>query len=121
MSNVGDWIILLAVVVGLVSTTMETIVKPFVQELIAKLPNGDLFKSGVAYGYLIRLLVFAVAIIEMQPFTEHLNIFETLGGYDVPDLVVVVICGFTVTFFSKQIHDFAAVMKIYLGDKIERE
>ena len=114
--NLGDWILLVALIVGLASTTMETVVKPFLQGVISRLNDPVTFKGSNYYAGLVRAFTFMVAVVEGAPFAEQLNIFNTLGA-DVPDATGVLVAAVTITFFSKQLHDVATFVEMWIANK----
>lgn len=90
---------------------METVMKPFIHELISGLKDESDFKSSKSYGYIIRLSVFCIAYLEAYPFRADLDIFGVLGLEGIPEFYGLILAAFIVTFGSKQVHDLMTFFK----------
>jgi len=116
--NLQDWIILLGLIVMLAGATMETLVKPFIHELTSGFDDPAGFKKTNTYSYLIRISVFLISMLEAYPFRDDLNIFGILGVHEVHELAGVALAALIITFFSKQVHDFAQFIKAWANNKV---
>ena len=112
-SNLQDWILLLALIVGLAGTTMETLVKPFLHELVGRKDDLAGIKKTKHYDYFLRVVVFVIAYLEAYPFRADLDIFGVLGADGIPEFVGVILAAFIITFGSKQVHDAAKFFKVW--------
>ena len=97
---------------------METLVKPFIHELVSGFGNEYWGKGGKGYSYIIRISVFIIAMVEAYPFRDDLNIFGILGVHEVHELAGVAIAALIITFFSKQVHDLATFIKAWANNKV---
>lgn len=113
MTIVGDWTLVIMVVLGLAGSTMELLAKPFIQALVSKLEYAENFKKTDKYKYLIQFVMFGICILEGAPFVNGLDIFSALGANGVPQESGLIIAAILITFFSRQLHDVAAFINAW--------
>ena len=119
LNNIGNWILLVVMIMGFAGVTVETIIKPAIKEIIPGFDDPDGFKASKAYGHLIQFIVFFAVCVEGYAIRTEIDIFHTLGVRgDFTEIAGVLAAAIESTFFSRQIHDVADFFKLWGNSKV---